>query len=91
MTTKRKLTKRQDRAFTQGSDEDVYDFLGRTIRTLRFRDLPELLLIRNNDRKQVEAIQLHAELKMVQWTRALTIGTLLLGPCTIVAALLAKG
>lgn len=91
MTQPIKLTKRQDRAFTQRPGENTYGFLARTARTLRFRDLPELLLLRNNDRKQVEAIQLHAELKMVQWTRALTIGTMLLGPSTIVAALIAKG
>ena len=91
MTTTKSLTKRQGRAYAQRPGENIYGFLARTIRTLRFRDLPELLLLRNNDGKQVEAIQLYSELKMVQWTRALTIGTLMLGPCTIVAALIARG
>jgi hypothetical protein len=84
-------SRRYQKATTQRHGEDTYEFLARTIRTLRFRDLPGHVLIRNNDRKQVEAIQLYANLKMVQWTRALTFGTVILGVCTIVAAFIARG
>ncbi len=85
-----KQTKRQRDAFTRREDEDVYEWVARTHRTLRFRDLPQLLMLRNEDRKQVEAVQLLAQLKMVQWTRALTFGTVVLGACTIIAAFIVR-
>jgi hypothetical protein len=77
-------------SFTQRDGEDAYAFVARTARTLRFKDLPALLMLRHDDTKQVEAIRLLAELKMVQWTRALTFGTAFLGVCTIVAAFIAS-
>jgi hypothetical protein len=88
METKTKLTTRQQDAFTRRPDEDAAVFIARGYRTLRFRDLPALLLLRNKDRKQVEAMQLYADLKMAQWTRALVFSTLFLGVCTIAAALI---
>jgi predicted nucleic acid-binding Zn-ribbon protein len=89
-SSKRRLRKRQRKAFKRREDEDAYAWVTRTHRKLRYRDLPRLLLIRNEDRKQVEAIQLLAQLKMVKWTRALTFGTLILGACTIVAAVIVR-
>ncbi|GIU86346.1 MAG: hypothetical protein KatS3mg009_0861 [Acidimicrobiia bacterium] len=86
-----KLTKRQLDAFTQRDGEDGYAFVARTIRTLRFRDLPLLLMLRGGDEKQAAAMRLYVDLKMVQWTRALTFGTVILGACTIVAAYIARG
>lgn len=85
-----KLSRRQRGAFTQRPDEDIYSFTARTYRSLRLRDLPQLMMVRGNDTKQVDAIKLYAELKMVQWTRVLAIGTFVLGACTIVAALIAR-
>lgn len=85
-----KLSRRYVDATTQQDDENPYVFAARTIRELRFRDLPAHMMLRNGDRKQVEAIQLYVNLKMVQWTRALTVGTVVLGACTIVAALIAR-
>jgi len=88
--TKRRITRRQRDAFARRDGEDAYEWVARTHRTLAFRDLPRILMMRNEDRKQVEAIQLLAQLKMVQWTRALTYGTLVLGVCTIVAAIIVR-
>lgn len=85
-----KLTKRQRDAFTQRPGEDAYEFVTRGHRTLRYRELPRLLMMRGKDGTQVEAIKLYVDLKMVQWTRALTFGTLVLGACTIIAALIAR-
>jgi hypothetical protein len=83
-----KLTGRQQKAFARRPDEDAYLFVARTHRALRYRDLPSLLMLRHGDEKQVEAIQLLANLKMVKWTRALTMGTFFLGVCTIIGALI---
>jgi hypothetical protein len=88
--SKRRMTKRQRDAFARREGEDAYEWTARTHRTLPFRDLPRVLMMRSEDRKQVEAIQLLAQLKMVQWTRALTYGTLVLGVCTIVAAVIVR-
>lgn len=87
--TPKKMTRRQKKAFGKVEGEDAYQWVARTARQLRFRDVPTLLMMRNKDRAQVEAIQLYAQLKMVQWTRALTLGTFVLGACTIVAAIIA--
>lgn len=84
-------TKRQHDAFTQRPGEDSYEFVARTMRSLRFKDLPQLLMVRNGDRTQVEAIQLYANLKMVVWTRALAFGTVILGVLTVIAAFIARG
>lgn len=84
------LTRRQQKAFTQKPGEDNYVFLNRTIRTLTFKDLPHLMMIRSEDGAQIEAVKLYAELKMVKWTRALAFGTVFLGVCTIVAAFIAS-
>jgi hypothetical protein len=85
---RRRLTRRQRRAFGRRDGEDALEFVARTHRTLRLRDLPGLLLIRNDDRGQVEAIQLRAQLKVAKWTRALTLSTLFLGTSVIVASLI---
>jgi hypothetical protein len=86
-----KWTKRQRDAFTRREGEDdALEWVARTQITLPLRELPRLLMTRYDDRKQVEAIQLLAELKMVKWTRALTFGTLALGVCTIVAAFIVR-
>lgn len=82
---------RQKDAFTQRDGEDAYAFVARTVSTLRFKDLPRLLLLRNDDRKQVEAIQLLVNVKMVVWTRALAFGTVILGLLTVLAAFIARG
>ncbi len=84
-----KRTKRQDDAFTQRPGEDAYAYIARTIRTLRPRDLVQLYMIRSDD-SQREAIRLWADLRMVFWTRALAYGTVILGVCTIIAALIAR-
>jgi hypothetical protein len=89
-SSKRRLSRRQRKAFKRRDGEDAYDFVARAHRKLRYRDLPRLVILRNEDRPQVEAIQLLAQLKMVKWTRALTFGTLVLGACTIAAALIAR-
>src|SRR3954453_21863825 len=70
----RQLSRRQEDAFAQRDGEDAYAFLARTHRTL-----PRLMMLRSGSRKQVEAIQLYAQLKMVRWTRTLTFGTVILG------------
>jgi hypothetical protein len=87
---KRRLTRRQRRAFERRDGEDGNDFALRTHRTLRARDLPELLLIRNDDRKQVEAMQLLVQVKVLKWTRALTFSTLLFSASIIVAAVVTR-
>lgn len=84
------MDKRQTDAYTQRDGEDAYAWLARTIRTLRFKDLPQLVMLRNGDRAQVEAIQLYANLKMVIWTRALAFGTVILGLLTVIAAFIAR-
>ena len=82
------MTPHQQKAFAQREGEDAYSFVARTIRDLRFKDLPQLVMLRNKDRSQVEAIQLYTQLRMVQWTRALAWATMLLGACTIIAAII---
>ena len=89
-SSKRRPSMRQRKAFKRRDGEDAYDFVARTHRKLRYRDLPRLVMLRNEDRPQVEAVRLLAQLKMVKWTRALTFGTLVLGACTIAAALIAR-
>ena len=84
------LTMRQQDAIEQRPGEDNYEFLARGWRTLRFKDLPQLLHMRSGDRNQVEAIKLYVDLRMVVWTRALAFGTVILGACTIVAAFIAS-
>lgn len=84
-----KLTKRQDEAFTQEPGEDAYEHIVRTMRTRRPRDLPRLYLTLT-DPAQREAIRLMTDVRMVVWTRMLAYGTLILGVCTIVAALIVR-
>ena len=84
------LNRRQRDAFTQRPGEDNYVFIVRTMRTLRYRDLPHLMMIRAGDNVQIDAVRLYVELKMVKWTRALAFGTVILGVCTIVAAFIAQ-
>jgi hypothetical protein len=86
----RKLTRRQRRAFEIRDGEDAYAFIARTHRSLRYRDLPELFLLRGGDAKQMEALRLLVDLRMVVWTRALALGTVVLGVCTIVAAFIVR-
>jgi hypothetical protein len=47
--------------------------------------------MRSTDRRQVEAIQLWANLRMVRWTRALVFSTVFLGVCTVIAAYIVRG
>jgi hypothetical protein len=89
-SSKRRPTRRQHKAFKRREGEDAYAWVTRTHRKLRYRDLPRLVMLRNDDRKQFETIQVLVQVKMVKWTRALTFGTLVLGACTIAAALIAR-
>jgi hypothetical protein len=45
---------------------------------------------RDDDRKQVEAMQLLVQVKLLKWTRALTFSTLLLSASIIVAAVITR-
>jgi len=56
------------------------------IRTLRFRDLPQLYVLRYDDHAEIEAIKLVAELKMIKWTRTLALGVFFLGVAVVGAA-----
>jgi hypothetical protein len=84
------LTRRQRDAFEQREGEDAYEFLARTMRTLRARDLVRVYMMRHDDVTQVDGIRLWVDLRMAFWTRALAFGTVVLGVCTIVAALIAR-
>jgi hypothetical protein len=81
-----RLTRRQRRAFGRRHDEDDHAWKSRMIRTLRFRDLPQLYVLHHDDQAEIEAIKLVAELKMIKWTRALALGVILLGIAVIGAA-----
>ena len=80
------LTRRQRRAFRRRRDEEDHAWKSRMIRTLRFRDLPQLYVLRYDDQAEVGAIKLVAELKMIKWTRALALGVFFLGIAVIGAA-----
>lgn len=84
------LTRRQRKAFTQRPGEDNYQFLARTHRQRRKITEPQLMMLRSNESNQLDAIRLYADLKMVQWTRALSFGTVVLAVCTVAAALIVR-
>jgi hypothetical protein len=75
---------------TQRPGEDTYAYIARTIRTIPPNDLVELFMLRESDANQLEAMKLWVNLRMVRWTRAPAYGTVILGVCTIVAALIAR-
>jgi hypothetical protein len=85
-----RTSRRYRRATTMHEGEDVYAFTSRTMRQMPFRDFPAHMMMRSKDRSQVEAMQLYAQLKMIQWTRALAWGTVFLGGCTIIAAFIVR-
>jgi hypothetical protein len=80
---------RRRRATTQKPGEDTYQFLARGWWWYGTRDLPAIYYMRaDTDPAQAQAIQLYATLRMVKWTRALVFATLVLGACTIIAAII---
>ena len=95
MDDKPKLTSRQRWAFEEHADKDPYEYTDRTHFALRQRDLPRLYQMRApGDPVQGEAIKMAVEIRTAArlsfWTAMLTMGILVLGACTIVAAIIAS-